>query len=222
MKRGWCIAFLVAAAACGADESSEEQMAIPDPDPEATFSGLEERLLAAESVQLNFHVVAEGAVEVELSGALHVSRGGTLELTGSGHFAGQPVELDARGADGIYEFGSAEGSPVELQPDVLREAVLIGFTRMGILHNLARLTGSAPPDHAEGGVREWVTVSSFADHPVVATGATFDLAVSGEPSGTASIALDVGHPLERIQTVVFPSGEMRVVETYSQVLIAGR
>jgi len=41
-------------------------------------------------------------------------------------------------------------------PPEVREALVIGLTRMGILHNLARLVAGVPPDRASGGVRDWV------------------------------------------------------------------
>lgn len=93
---------------------------------------------------------------------------------------------------------------------------------MGVLHNLAMLVGGAPPDHAAGGVEDWVQT---VDHrrPVPSgpppgpdgEAVTFGLVVGGEPSGTATLWLDDrGVPVRREQTVEFPEGVMRVVERY--------
>lgn len=79
---------------------------------------------------------------------------------------------------------------------------------MGILNNLARLTGAREPDHADGGVREWVVVDSL---PGRGDGAlTFDIVVAGQPAGSAALAVDeAGRPTVRHQTVRFPGGEMQ-------------
>jgi hypothetical protein len=58
----------------------------------------------------------------------------------------------------IMEGGNAVRRFHADAPAGLTEALVLGFTRMGILHNLARLTRGAAPDHADGGVREWVEV----------------------------------------------------------------
>jgi hypothetical protein len=107
-------------------------------------------------------------------------------------------------------------------PDGLNEAIVIGMTRMGILHNLAQLVGGQPPDHMEGGVRDWarvVAIESSADeddagHPLLRF--DFGLVVAGQPSGTASLWIDAVSrlPLRREQTVQFASGEMKVIEVY--------
>jgi hypothetical protein len=112
----------------------------------------------------------------------------------------------------------------------LKEALLLGLTRMGLLHNLARLTANAPPDHADVGVREWVTLSSFASDrtdpvnaPIPETfrhGISFELTVAEQRAGSAVLEIDAhGRPVIRRQTVEFPAGRMRVVERYSSVTI---
>jgi hypothetical protein len=87
------------------------------------------------------------------------------------------------------------------------------------------LTAGAPPDRADGGVKELVTVDQFAqlEAEAVTDGAasiSFALTVAGVPSGTAELDITAdGLLAERRQKVQFPEGEMRVVETYSSVLI---
>lgn len=86
---------------------------------------------------------------------------------------------------------------------------------MGILHNIANLSAGGMPDHATGGVDEWVLVSNVE---VAAAAYNFDIIVADIPSGSATLTTDeIGNPTMRKQTVVFPGGEMRVVETYSNV-----
>jgi hypothetical protein len=188
--------------------------------PEAAFKALEERLLNAQVVQLAFHVTAEGAVTADIHGTLDIETGTAIQLKGSGLFAGDSIDLELRAEDDRFDFGNRPHRTVTSTPRELREALLIGLTRMGILHNLARLTGNAPPDHADGGVRDWVVVDSFAVDPQHDSAMSFALIVAGKPSGSATLEFaPAGHPVERRQTVRFPSGEMRVVERYSNVSI---
>ena len=101
----------------------------------------------------------------------------------------------------------------------------MGFTRMGILHNLAMLSAGAPPDRADGGVEDWVTLHDLSamvpEGPGdVAVAVGFSITVGGAPAGTASLELDGGGlPVLRWQTVRFPDGEMRVLERYRSVRI---
>src|SRR5690606_29242932 len=72
-------------------------------------------------------------------------------------------EVDARlrlVSDGTRMVGgrSAEVGFDEPTAPALREALAVGFMRMGLLHNVARLFAGAAPDHAEGGVTDWVEV----------------------------------------------------------------
>ena len=206
-----------AVAACGA--GSSEEAPTTEQDPGAAFRSLEERLLAARSVEVQYRVEAEGAVTVTLEGALRVGPE-TVELTGTGQFAGADVDLSLTATGEDYTYGNGPESTTAPLPPELREALFIGFTRMGILHNLARLSANAPPDHADGGVEDWLAASAFGPHPTEPDGMRFDLTVSGEPSGSVTLALDgEGIPTVRTQVVAFPDGEMRVTETYRRVRI---
>lgn len=210
------LALVVIAAVPGRSHAQ----ALPDPDPATLFHELEERLLRAEVVRMDFHVTARGAVEVDLRGRWEMIADGAIEITARGDFDGRAVELRLLTEDGAYTFGAAPGLTTADVPPDLREAIVLGFTRMGILHNLARLTGDAPPDHAGGGAREWVRPHSFASADGIPSSFGFSITVAGEPSGTAALKLDAsGNPFVRRQTVQFPSGPMRVVERYSAVVI---
>lgn len=186
----------------------------------AAFAGVERRLLAARSVRLDFEVTATGVVEADLRGDLIMGGDGEIELGAVGTFAGQPVELVLRTTGDRYLFGSAVDPAESGRPDQLREALLIGLTRMGILHNLARLTGGAPPDRAGGGVTEWVRAESFSSDPAEPDAIVFGVRVSGQAVGSAVLVPGPdGLPRLRRQTVRFPEGEMRVVERYSAVAV---
>jgi hypothetical protein len=191
---------------------------------EARLSELEDRLVGAGSVELDFEIMAEGAISVALEGGLRLGHD-SISLHASGDFAGQAVDLFLESSAESMTFGNRSDPVSSPRPESLQQALFIGLTRMGILHNLARLTAGAPPDRSDGGVEEWVTVDGFsqerADGPRGGlTSLSFNLTVSGVPSGSAVLDLsDEGLPIERRQVVFFPEGEMRVTEQYSRVMI---
>jgi hypothetical protein len=191
----------------------------------ALFIGLEERLLASSSVKIQFFITAEGAFEASLEGELVLQQGNYVNLWATGTFG--PMSLDMSLVSDSFDLHGATGAgPKDWStPAALNEALIIGLTRMGLLHNLARMTAGEAPDHGEGGVRDWVQVDNFTfginreldgkpARPV-----SFNLIVSETPSGTATLYLDPsnGLPVQRNQSVLFDSGEMKVVERYRLV-----
>jgi hypothetical protein len=191
------------------------------------FEEMEAELLAI-GFRLRFDIEAEGLVPARLTGELQ-SRGETLMLRARGSFAGDLVELTLEG-DGQRLRGSSGSARLELpQPPALAEAVVIGLTRMGLLHNLALLVGARPPEHADGGVRQWVQTEQVQwiariGPPEPAPAArrqqpdamSFAIHVAGEHVGDATLWCDSASklPLERHQVVRFPEGELRVRESY--------
>ena len=218
MSKLWFYGFVTLVIGCGRAEPPNP--AGPATDPAAAFYTLEDRLLKADTVKFDFHVTAEGALEIDLRGMLDIGPADNIRLTASGEFAGRPVDLLLLSEGEEMELGDKTNRATATRPAHLKEALVIGLTRMGILHNLARLMEASAPDHAEGGVGEWVTVDSFAASAEGSHALSFDLTVAGERSGSASLEIDAeGRPTVRNQTVQFPSGEMRVVEMYSVVKI---
>ena len=190
------------------------------PAPAEAFAQLETRLLRANSLSLDFHITAEGALAADLQGKLRVGsatpRPYNMLLSVWGEFSGEQVSAVLSASDAGMALGAGDELMGEPRPEHLAEALLIGLARMGILHNLARLIADAAPDHADGGVREWVTVGDFAADPEDSAAYTFAITVAGTPAATARLELDAaGLPRLRQQTVVFPGGEMRVTERYS-------
>jgi hypothetical protein len=119
-------------------------------------------------------------------------------------------------------FGPANGEDTfsDRAPAHVREAMLIGMARMGLLHNLARLVAAMPPDRAAGGVTDWVRAEDIGwVSPVersAGPGFRFRILVAGQDAGDAELWLDeAGLPLRRDQTVRFPQGDMRVREDFS-------
>jgi hypothetical protein len=210
-----CLAPLVALVLAAPSARAQE----PAGSPEAVFEALEQRLLHADTVRLAFDVTATGAAEIEVRGHLALGPDGRAEIRAEGAFAGQPVDLFLETRGGTYAFGATASPADGPVPAHLREALVLGLTRMGILHNIARLSGNAPPDHADGGVADWVVVDGFRwpDAGAAEAAVAFDITVSGQPAGAAVLALGPdGMPRTRRQTVHFPEGDMEVVERYAR------
>jgi hypothetical protein len=190
-------------------------------DPGAQISELEQRLLAAQRVQLTFEVSAHGVVEAELRGLLIVEPGKLARIDASGRFAGAKGEVSLA-ADARMVRGRSGERRFEIErPAELDTALLLGLVRMGVLHNLALLWAARPPDHGDGGMQQWVITT---DHHAAEIGGLaavgFGVTVDGQPIGEAILQLDdAGWPVQREQTVRFPNGEMKVTERYEAVEI---
>lgn len=190
----------------------------PLPPAETALEQLEQRLLNARVLRLRYHFRAEGAVGAALEGELVLNAASEAELTAAGTFADKPVELRLTAADGQMQGIAPQHTFDEPTPEHLRTALLLGLTRMGILHNLARLAGGRPPDHAGGGVEEWVQPVDIAWMEPSATGGNglrFGTEVAERRAAEVDLWLDgEGLPLRRLQVVTFPGGTMTVVEEY--------
>lgn len=211
------ILLLLLAACAGGAEAPQ--------DPATAFAQLEEALLAAPAIRLPYEIVADGAFQASLRGTLLVSQGNRLRLEGAGTFGGDSVDLALISDGSRMQWRVGDHTEEQPTPDALNQAVLLSLTRMGLLHNLARLTAAAPPDRADGTITQWVQVSDFAAAPARhgdppgSYGIAFRMTVGGEPAGetTLSLEAETGTPVVRTQTVDFEAGEMVVVEWYGDV-----
>lgn len=180
--------------------------------PSVRFTEMEQSLLDAKTLSLSFNVYATGAVEADITGSLRKQASGDIEFTAKGDFAGQHIDLIAALQDDHFEYGT-RAAPLSVEPpSELWQALVIGLTRMGVLHNIANLSAGAMPDHAQGGVTDWVEATNIEQ---IDRSFAFDIVVSGTPSGSATLSFDqAGRTGVRFQTVAFPGGEMRVEEQY--------
>ncbi len=238
-RRAWVVVCACACAcrpqaATPSAPPTATEVAAPTPsastqlDPAARMQALEARLLDATGVHIEFEITANvdgagTAGDTTLRGVLSLTRDGRMTLAARGTFAGQVGEVHFE-CDGTTMRGTAGKGRFELPcaPE-LGPAVLLGLTRMGVLHNIARLWSARPPDHADGGVDEWVTTAAHArardDHD---DALGFEIAVDGQRVGSAVLELDaVGVPHVREQVVDFPGGAMHVVERYEAFAIDG-
>jgi hypothetical protein len=163
-----CFSATPGAAAQGtADPPASADSSAP---PDALFRNLEERLLGAPAWRMRYTITADGAVAASLSGTLQLADSNQVELHATGTFAGAPATLHLRSDGRRMDGGSEKRTFTAAAPPELREAVIIGLTRMGLLHTLARLTAGAAPDHATGGVQEWVRVKELTGEKAGAVG----------------------------------------------------
>ena len=238
-KRALAIGLVlpIALAACGkgsdeeADATSKESVAtLPGlEDAETAFRTIEERLLAANTVRVVSKIQAHGAVNATLDGTLLLQQANLVNMDFAGVFASNPVYLLLT-SDGSWMRGGPKQEMFGLAtPDALGQGILIGATRMGLLHNLVLLSSGSPPERTDGTVQEWVRVSNFQlGKRMVIAGADaqavdFDIFVDGQHSahGSLWISLETGLPVQRDQTVFFSEGDMRVVEQYDAFEIDG-
>jgi hypothetical protein len=219
--------------ACASETETDTAARSPvesDPDEQEPAIGLEplqDRMLAASQVEFEFAIDSEGSLISHFEGRVRWVRDGEFSLTAAGEFVGQPQQLELRGdASTLTTIVGGSERWSGARPPELIEAVVLGLTHMGLLHNLAVLVGGMPPDHAEGGAREWLGTdpielgSAETRAGVEARPLDFVVVVSGKPVARATLWLDAnGLPVERTQAVEFPEGEMRVIERYSNFRI---
>jgi hypothetical protein len=205
--------------ACGGKTPPPAPTPEPDPfadDPIAVFETLEQGLLGARQVDVTATIESIGLVSSDLTGELHVEPDRVSWIKVDGGFSG--VNTAAK--------WSSETPIDPIQSDVppwsWSEALLLGFTRMGALHNWAMVIAGADPEDGNGDVRTWVTVDQLAwkgETPASRT-LTFRILVEEQPMGEGELTLGPDHwPVRREQLVHFPEGDMRVVETYATFVV---
>jgi hypothetical protein len=187
---------------------------VPDDRAAALLVDTEQKLLSTDFLTIESKIEATGAVEASVSVDVVVHEA-KVRFEAHGTFAGKKFRASYV-SDGTH---TNLGFPPAAHA---REAVLIGLTRMGLLHNVAVLMNRRPPDHAGGGVAKWVRARKVAfAQPRIGPAANesavrFEIVVGGKKSGTAELRIHEARqvPLGRVQTVEFPSGTMTVKEIY--------
>jgi hypothetical protein len=216
--------LLLAAALC----APAVPAAALDEDPAQAFAAFEKRVLAAQHVLIEAHVTASGALQAQLQGRAEFNPRNHLALSFRGALAGAARELQLQADGGSAALVSAPRLRDSAAPPVLNYAVLLGLTRAGLLHNLARLANLELPERAEGGAGRWITVENF-HHPTYALAGPlegafafgFDLVANGQIVGAQRLWLDPvsGLPRRREQTLQSPQGEVQVTEDYDRILL---
>lgn len=226
-------ALTIVALACAPSEGSddaERTYADPNPflydDPREAFDYMEERLINADSLYTGVIVDADSIFPVQLVAEVWGGQNNQLKITAEGNMADflAPATL-LLVSDGERMTGgrsSEIGFDTTTAP-ALREAFAIGLSRMGLLHNLTRLYTGNPPDHADGGIDDWVQVHSFEwlEPEVVARKLTrpmrFTIRIDGEDTAEATLYLrrETGLPMRRVQTTRLAGSSMTIEERYT-------
>lgn len=212
MRRRCCALVLPLALPGGCQSSA------PGAEAAALFTALEQRLLSAEHVEVEFEITAEGAVESEVRGIL-LCHGDHVSLFARGSFMGRPAKVDMVATERELRGGADVAHILGPRPPALREGILLGLLRMGLLHNIAVLAQSHVPDGVDGSLRSWARAEALAIDDD--GGLRFELIVAGQSTGRAHLRLVDGLPSVREQVVQLAEGEMRVVERYQRFALRG-
>jgi len=183
----------------------------------ALLAQAESVLLGSDHLRIRSEILATGAVQAKLSVEVDIA-GRKVRFAATGTFAGKPVHV------AYVSDGKRTNLGIPAPPHTV-EAIVIGITRMGLLHNVVKVMGRSPPDRAMGGVRDWVRakhVELGAPRPSPAANEVvvqFALHVAGRAVGSAEVWIDEARhvPTGRVQSVHFPQGTMNVNETYQVV-----
>lgn len=190
------------------------------PTAEQRFESLEALLARAGRFDLKAHVVSSGAVTSDLNADMGVANSGIVAIRMHGTLEGKPDNVVLR-TDGVVTMVTKDGADTRLQPGHgMREAVQLGFVRVGLWHNLMRLSRGLQPEHHEGGIKKWTDVGNirFASSTRQGlTGLTFDVFIEGANVGTATLWIDdaTKTPVKREQTLTLDGKKIQTVEDYS-------
>lgn len=226
-----CLLLLLAAFQGAAGCRSSGGSVLPD-DAARALAQVEATLLAAESVRCFSELTAEGALAADLRSEHQLAPDGRAHVRVRGTIGGRAVDatFESDGAT-MRLSGAGVGETREGAAAAdLFAGQLLGFTRMGWMHNAAQLAGGGDPEGVDGQVREWVEARNvrFGDefelNGVPARPLLFDVFVGGELGAQAVlwVSLESGLPLLRLQRVQLPGGEMRVNEYYEALELNGR
>ena len=198
-------------AACATEK---EKPLLPAVDPAQMFlHELETRLLRAKTLHVVAESVSEGAVNSALTTEVFLGDGQKARVEVRGMFEGRQVSSWFI-CDGTSM--KVRGKEATAAAPEVRDAVVVGLVRMGLLHNAAILVGGGAPDHAAGGARDWVRAERPTSGAERATDITYDVVVRHEVMGQATLSLlPDERPVKRVATVHFEEGDMHVEEKYT-------
>jgi hypothetical protein len=194
-----------------------------------TFLEVEKTLLESGTLRVTAVIQAEGVVVADLKGELQITGKDQITMEFKGTYMTAPVILTLKSDGKKMTGGSNIESFNEVPTEFLKEGIVVGLMRAGILHNLACLSGGAPPNGTDGKVRDWVKITNiyYRDSEevmgVLARPMDFDITVADKEVGKATLWIHekTGLPLQRKQTVRFETGEMHVTESYGFFAVSG-
>jgi hypothetical protein len=189
---------------------------------EQRFRDLEALLTRAGRFDLKAHVVSTGAVRSDLNADVGVANAGIVVIRMKGTMQGKPDDVVLR-TDGVVTMIGKDGGETRLQPGKsMRQAVQLGFARVGLWHNLMLLSHGAQPEHHQGGILEWTNVANvrFAVPKKGMTGLSFDVVIEGARVGHATLWLDDTSkmPVRREQSITIDGKTIKTIEDYSNFI----
>ncbi len=181
------------------------------------MNALETNLLESDSVKIDFNITATGAIEANAKGTLQLLSGNRIQFSANGGFAGDTLKLVLFSDGSELQISNGKSNNSAQTPPYLNQGLIIGLTRMGLLHNIAVMQFGRQPDKTDGTVQQWVTVKNVQNAEKNDNAITFDVFVDNVLSAETELIIDAktGLPLLRFQTVHFESGDMKVKEEYT-------
>lgn len=191
-------------------------------DATAILRQMEEELMAAPAVRAKADILSLGHHQASLQGLLYFGPENSGAFDFGGSFAGKTAILKLTEMGGEIWGGNNGTAFKQVTPKEYRASLVLGMTRVGLLHNLALLANGKAPEHAEGGVAQWATAEELrvtGEKPIaggLAVSLEYKILVSGREVGEAVLWIDKqnGMPLSREQKIHFPEGDMSVSEYY--------
>ena len=191
---------------------------------------VEKRLLDAKSIEIYAYVDTKEPYPRSMAGTLKLSNDGKLHGDFQGTIGPDKAKLlvDADGQALTISLNEDQRSGV--QPKALREALLVSLMRIGFSNTLIAFSQLKPPEHAEGGVEDWIKIENVQlREAAVAQGyhngeiaLQFGFRVNGKPGGYTRlwISTQSGLPLRREQFFTYQTADgkeavMRTDERYT-------
>ena len=190
---------------------------------EQRFRDLEALLTRAGRFDVKAHVVSTGAIDSDLDADVGIANAGIVVIRMKGTFQDKPDDVVLR-SDGIVTMIGKDGQQTRLQPGkAMRQAVQLGFARVGLWHNLMLLSHGVQPEHNEGGILHWADVANVryaSPAKTGMTGLTFDVVIEGASVGHATLWLDdiSKMPVRREQSITVDGKTIKTVEDYSNFI----
>ena len=156
---------------------------------------------------LSFTINSVGIIQSNLFGEFRYCKE-EIDLDVRGEIFGDEILLGLQTNDQDLVLKSVKIS----RPTYLVEAMIVGFARMGLFHNIVRLSGGHSPDRADVGIEKWINI------PVVVQSGDeliFDLFLADRKASRTKLLLDTRDlPVKRTQTIYFGDEELEVTELY--------
>jgi hypothetical protein len=200
---------------------------LPPTPSSSPLDALEQRLTSARTFRLHARLASGGRIESHFDGTLVAGPERRMRLTMQGALGNKDVDATFL-CDGSKMGGGARGQPfaMDAAPGV-REGIAVALVRLGLLHDVARLSSGLPPDFLDGRAREHLEVTGLTQRPgpdlrgAPTLELSYAVSVDGHRAAEETLLLDqrTGLPLKRRVIVHFPEGDMDVGEEYDAMSV---